>query len=58
MNPPAPRFVDFSIGSGMGLERRLENWGFDIGNSVPVCGGVIFTGRDRSSGFPDVDLLI
>jgi hypothetical protein len=58
MTPPAPSFVDFFAGSGMKFEKRFGIMGFEIGKSVPVCGGVIFTGRDRSSGFPDVDLLI
>jgi hypothetical protein len=50
MNPPAPGFVDFFAGSGMEFEKRLGIRGFEIGKSVPVYGGVIFTGRDRSSG--------
>jgi hypothetical protein len=36
MNPPAPSFVDFFAGSGMGRERRLEIEGFEIGKSVPM----------------------
>lgn len=36
MNPPAPCFVDFFAGSGLGWERGLEIGGFDIGTCVPV----------------------
>jgi hypothetical protein len=34
MNPPAPSFVDFFAGSGLGWERKLDIGGFDIRISV------------------------
>jgi hypothetical protein len=52
MNPPAPGFVDFFAGSGMEFEKKLGIRGFEIGKSVPVYGGVIFTAGTDPPAFP------
>jgi hypothetical protein len=36
MNPPAPSFVDFFAGSGLGLEKRFEIGKLEIRNQNAV----------------------